>query len=301
MKGICVLFSVILFVPALAGAQGANGVLDSFTIEFSSPEMAACYARCVAGQCADPTAVAPDCSESRVKKAKKVKRKGATLASKLAQLRKRVKKLEGQVGALGSSGDPSSELGKLQKELQELRKLYKLLLKDIVDLGAKDYALQLEIEALKDRLTAIERKDSVVKLRPRGGFVLLAGFDGPTTYTGFSTGPELTLTLSDTVYLSLQTNVLLSFSSNPIGTQLRGVVGVDLHPNWSVEAGVQSAWVGYNDRLLAKSAFLSAEFAAVWRPVRFFNIGLGLLVGAEFDQDQPAFALGGQLSAGIDW
>jgi hypothetical protein len=288
----------LLLVPAVAGAQEA---LPELQLRLP-PDVAACVERCMAGTCVDP-AIVPTCRQApakrAVKRARRARQRRVTLSSRLRVVERRLTTLEEQVGVL-RQGNVSEELAGLRTQLEDLTSGIRRLDRELAELSASTYSLAQDHEDLKDRVDALEKKASPIRVEPRLGGTLLYGVDN-TFYSGFLLGPTLVLQLTDRVHALVGANALLSFSESPLGTQVRGGIGIELHPKFVLETALSASWVGYDDRLNAKSAFIMADAGLIWRPVWKLNVGASLLLGAEFDQDTPNFALGGIATVGLEF
>lgn len=134
-----------------------------------------------------------------------------------------------------------------------------------------------------------------LKIGPHAGFLLLNSIDG-TRYTGASIGVRLSLVLNSSTSINIDGNMLAANDIDPFGSSVRGGLSKGLTEWLKLEVGVGTAWVGYNNRLKAKSNFTTGDVGLTLNPFWKVEVGANLLLGVEFDQERPAFAYGCLLS-----
>ena len=124
---------------------------------------------------------------------------------------------------------------------------------------------------------------------------MLNSIDG-TRYTGATLGVRLSLVLDPSTSINIDGNMLAANDIDPFGSSVRGGLSKGLTGWLKLEVGVGTAWVGYNNRLKAKSNFSTGDVGLTLNPLWKIEIGANLLLGVEFDQDRPAFSYGGHFS-----
>ncbi len=275
--------------PLVANAQSSPG------IEYVElpPAVAACVA-----QCTSPVARAAAVDATAV-------------AKRLGDLERRYKDLSRKVGLLRQrDAAVTAELAAIREDIRVLRESLEILTKvtedEFLRTGIALYGLneglrevRSQLAAMDTRLSALERKNGGLKIGPFAGFLVLWSTDG-TLYTGMPLGARLKFNLTDSVDVNVDAAALLSINDEPVGTSVRGGLTFDLTPNWAIEAGIGSSWVGFNSQLKARSAFVTGDVGATFRYSRF-TATASVLAGAEFDSNRPAFALGGNVLLGVEF
>lgn len=302
-------------VTLAATAARADGEPENTCVLPAGTDMA-CVASCFKGSNPAPAVepVQPTCGCTTDVK---VNKRLSTLAWQYRQLKKEITeqkqvivRLEGEVGLLGKRtsdlerqmADAKRKLGELSEQLDRNTQSIVLLIGDVDALkgdidGLKKSVGELDgdLKSLTKRVEALESKiGSPVKIGPHVGFLVMRSLDG-TTFTGGTFGARLTLVLTNTVSINVDTDAVVSGGSNPMGTRVRGGLNYQLAKWISLDGGVSTTWVGYDDRLKAKSNFTTVDLGLTVIPIWKLEIGANLLLGAEFDQDKPSFAYGGLL------
>ncbi|MFA6603582.1 MAG: hypothetical protein WCT10_01915 [Patescibacteria group bacterium] len=269
-------------VLAWAGKVSADesNTLSEFRMVLP-PEAARCLAGC--------TATAKVRADDRI----------ASLARRVTVLEDQISGLRKQVGLLGKKkpgADQNAIAASVRTEIARLRgeldRLNQATAKDYVELAQQLYALMERIREIDSRLNVMERKGGV-KIGPQGGFLVLRSSDG-TTYTGLPVGTRLTLNLTDSWDIDFDANALVSGGNARVGTQVRGGLSWTANDWFAIEGGVGSSWVGYDNQLKAKSAFVTGDFGLVFSH-KLVQVGVSGRLGSEFDSGCPAFAFGSQV------
>lgn len=277
------------WLPTTAAAQEASG------IEYVElpPAIAQCVTQCVT---AEARATAQD---------------AVALARRLASLEKKYAELSKKVGLLARrrSPDVSGELAAVRADIRKLREDLEALTRvtedeflrtgiALYDLNESVARVNEKLAAMDGRLAALEKK-SGVKLDVQTGFLVLWATDG-SRYTGAPLGARLKLNLTDTVDVNVDALALLSISSEPMGTSVRGGLTFDLSKLMAIEAGVSGSWVSINSQLKARSAFVTGDVGLTFRYGMAFATA-SLYLGSEFDSGRPAFAIGGAALVGLEF
>ena len=232
----------------------------------------------------------------------------AVLAMNLAKLTRQLADLQKQVGLLASKKADPAAMAALRSEIRKiderLETLTKAAAKDAVDLGLRDEALEKSLKELTELSAALTARVAVLEKKGGGVHVGLgAGFEGfwatnHLSYTGLPVVARLKLNLTDSVDVDIDAGGVFSFSHNPVGTIVRGGLSFDLNDKFAIETGLSGHFVGYNNQMLAKAAFVMADGGVAFR-YGLFQATARVLLGSEFDSHKPAFALGGALTAGV--
>lgn len=258
-----------------------------------------------------PPAIAACVAKCKSPAARAAATEAVDTAKRLGALEKRYAELAGQIGALrGRNASTTAQLVVIREDIRKLRESLQTLTTvtedEFLRTGIALYGLNeslagvnKRLDAMDSRLSALERKGNPFKLSPLAGGLVLWSTDG-TLYTGFPVGARLKLNLTDSIDLNVDGAALLSISKEPFGSAVRGGLTFGLTPNWAVETGLGTSWVGYNSQLKARSAFLTGDVGITFRISRFW-IAASVLAGAEFDKGSPAFALGGNALLGVEF
>lgn len=282
-------------VIMMAGWPQAAGAQENTGIEYVElpPTIAACVARCTSPVARAAATEATDVS----RRLGDLERRYRTLASRVGLLRQRDAAVTTELAAM------RADIDRLRRSLETLTRVTEdeFLRTGIAlyDLNEALAGVRGQLSEMDNRISALERKDGGVKIGPTAGFLVLWSTDG-TLYTGMPLGARLKLSLTDSVDVNVDAAALLSISDEPLGTSVRGGLTFDLNPNWAIEAGLGSAWVGYNSQLKARSAFVTGDVGATFRYSRF-TATASVFAGAEFDSNSPAFALGGNVLLGVEF
>lgn len=306
-----IVFGTVL--PATALAQQSSAPIPELRLEGMPADITACVRSCVSGTTSD-SSCRPTGTADAERRLTAIDGQLASARRSIRDHERRITALEGEVGLLrGRVTDLEGRIAEQQRQIEALlvtvralHRYYLLVIEDYVDLAVrvginetKITDLQRDVAALETRVSRLESRTGTVQLGARVGGLVLHAFDG-TTYSGFALGPRFTLRLTDSMTASVDAQMLLSVSDNPFGTRIRGGWQWEFVPTWELDAGLSASWVGYDNRLNAKSAFLGPDVGVTWRPLNWLNVGANFFVGAEFDQGNPAPAIGGMLTLGFD-
>jgi len=289
MNRMIAIVSAVLATAAAdkAWAQSGSGV------EFVqlSPSMTECVKQCL------PSPTAPADIQAKA------------LTKRLAVLEKKLAQLKGQVGLLAKKKADAADVSALKGEIAQIRErletLTRKVAEDVVDLGNRDAALEARLTALTEstagmnaRLAAVEAKSAGVKLDVGAGFIGLWATDG-LSYTGIPVTARLKLNLNESVDVNIDAGLLVSFGHQPMGTSVRGGLTFDLNDKWAIEAGLSGDWVGFDNQMKAKAAFVTADGGITFR-YGMLRATANVIIGSKFQgQKAPCFALGGAATVGI--
>lgn len=313
-----------IFFTGSAAAQSTSGPLPEVRVALP-PELASCVAACTAATASPRPAAHTECAgvtdastRSRIETmATEIRRIRTTVtahAGTLANHERRIRELEGQVGLLRDRNadlerqlrEQREAVAAIRRDIESLQRQYELVVRDYVDLAVRVGVLEEQfrtlsgtVSSLSTRVADLESRMVSIRFGVRTGPMVLGALDG-TLYTGWLVAPQLTFQLTPSVRVMAEAGAPFSISSAPVGSYVRGSLGYDFTPNWSLEGGVSSTWTGYNSRLEAKSAFVMGDLGARFS-YRWFNIGANVMAGSEFDQGNPSPAFGGMLLIGGEW
>lgn len=318
---------VSLFITAVtstAFAQSSSGgALPEVRVALP-PELASCVSACMSGTSPRPADHAPCASvtdsgtrtriESLATEVARIRREVNGHAGRLANHERRLRELEGQIGLLSRrTATLESDVTALREEIAGIRRAvaslqsaYELVIRDYVDLSVRVGVLEEQfrtltgrVDGLDGRMTSLESRMTSTRVGVGAGFMVLGATDG-TVYTGLPVLARLTLQFTPSTFVSVSGGPVFSGGPSPVGGMVRGGLGFDVHPNWSIETGASSTWVGYNSQLDARSMFLMGDVGPTFR-YRWFSANASVMAGAEFDQGSPAPAFGGLLTLRGEW
>lgn len=263
-------------------------------------ELTQCIASCqkALAECAPDEAAAKvaetTCTREKAEKAVASAKVQRQLRRKITRINRRMKALETATAA--ELERQQDEIGQMRGDLESLTEQLEEIGAGVVDLAASHKVLLEEAGGVLDRVSAIEEKMVSIRIGPTVGGVFLWSSDG-TVYSAVSVGAKVSFRFRPGVYLVLEPSILAAAQKKALGAQFRGGLGYTVFDHVDVEAGLSGTFGSLNNRLLAKSIFLNGDVGV---SVRFsgFHAGAKLLLGAEFDQDAPEFAIGGQVTAG---
>jgi len=310
-----------LFIAGSAHAQSTSGTLPEVRVALP-PELASCVAACTAASASPRPADHPACSSTtdtttltRIETmATSIRRIRTTVNAHgvtLADHERRIRELEGQIGLLRERNadlerqlrEQREAVAALRRDIESLQRQYELVVRDYVDLAVRVGVLEDKfreltgtVSTLSGRIDSIESRMVSIRFGVRTGPMVLGALDG-TVYTGWLVAPQLTFQLTPNWRVMAEAGAPFSISSSPVGTYVRGSLGYDFTPNWSMEGGVSTTWTGYNSHLEAKSAFVMGDVGARFSH-RWFNVSANFMAGSEFDQRSPSPAFGGMILFG---
>ena len=287
----CVVLSVILFSSTASAGEKLWIKLPK--------ELTQCIAACQKSlaECAPDEAAAKvaetTCTRQRAQKA-------VASAKVQRQLRRKITRINRRLAVLEASETErraaDAELVEMRGELEKLTEQLEEIGAGVVDLAASHKVLLEETGGVLDRVKAIEDKMVTLGIGPTVGGVFLWSSDG-TTYSAASVGAKVSFRFRPGVYLVLEPSLLAAVQKKALGAQFRGGLGYTVFDHVDIEAGLSGTFGSLNNRLLAKSIFLSGDVGVGCR-FGGFHAGAKLLLGMELDQDKPEFAIGGQVTAG---
>lgn len=252
-----------------------------------------------------------------LKQAEIGKQRVAVKKAKVADLRKKADAAKGsdKAKAKAEVQKESQELAKLESQLKDLaqrltdvEEALKLkadgrnmaTLKDIVIQGSKIEILLADVRDLKKEVAELERQLNFVQIGPRLGAMAWRSND-KTSYIGGLLGARLTLR-GEGVNVFVEPFAAFGLQNCPVSLGIKGGVEHVFENGLSLEAGALGSAHSINNMLKAKSALLALDLGVGFRPGKSgLVLGLSLLLGAEFDQGNPAFAFGGQGTIGWDF
>ncbi|HTK05103.1 MAG TPA: hypothetical protein VL500_05955 [Candidatus Eisenbacteria bacterium] len=301
-----------------AHAQQTSGPLPEVRVALPA-ELAACVNACMAPAAsprpADHTvcpATMDSATSTRIetlsREISRIRSRVAANTASIADHEARIRTLEGQIGLLRDRvtelerqvREQRDAIAALRADLATLRSDYERAVGElgrrVTDLETSFTAMTRTVSALETRVSNIESRMVSIRIGVRTGPMVLGSLDG-TVYTGWLVAPQLTFQLTPNWRVMAEAGAPFSISSSPVGTYVRGSLGYDFTPNWSMEGGVSSTWTGYNSHLEAKSAFVMGDVGARFS-YRWFNVSANFMAGSEFDQHAPAAAFGGMLLFG---
>ncbi len=301
-------FFGVALVSMTASAQGTVN-----TVSKLSPEAAACLRACAAKK-TTPTAT-PVCggldqaTKARIEKLvgeiSALQAQLVAQATKLAENEKKLALLEGRVSGLANVKDEISGLRSVNlgivRDIAAIRAANAKFLETygltITGLVSGILELQSEYEALESRVTMLESKIWYGLIGVRAGAIGLVGSDG-STYSGGVVGPRLTLSLGPKTWFTVDTDVTVASSQNPLGMHVRGGVGYDFHPNWYVNGGISATGVGFDSRLMTQANYWMADVGVGVHSDRFFA-GANALAGVKQTSKSTDAAFGGVFILGV--
>lgn len=298
------LAAMSLFLLTASTAAGETG--NSVTLTFKNEDQAKCVAQCL--QQETPAAKpAPKKAEKRkrihrrrrtVKRQPRCPKCCLVLKAEVNRIKIEIESLTAKIGLLnGRDADLSRRLSALEKRLTEVTNA----LVGVSKVMVKIVPLRREILSLKLRLAQLERRNSLIRLSPVGGFLAFYATDG-TQYTGGILGVRLATSLTSKLEVGVEPTALLSVSDRPFGNMVRGYLGyAGLTSRFAAELGFSGAWCGHNAQAEAQSLLVSGDLGATMFLYKGLWLNLRVHAGAELDQGQPAFAVGGAVSAGYEF
>jgi hypothetical protein len=240
----------------------------------------------------------------------RIRTRVAANTAAIADHERRIRSLEDQIGLLRTRtaelerqvSEQRDAIAALQRDLATLRSDYERAVGElgrrVTDLETSFTALTRTVSTLETRVSGIESRMASVRIGVRTGFLVLGSTDG-TVYTGVPLLANLSLQFTPSTFASVSGGPVFSAGSSPVGAHGRLGLGFDLHPNWSLETGVSTTWVGYNSTLHASSMFLMGDVGPTFR-YKWFSVNASVMAGAEFDRTTaPAF--GGLLTLRGEW
>lgn len=313
----------VLFARSAHAQPASSGPLPEVRVALPA-ELAQCVSACTAATASPRPADHSECSSvtdstlrSRIETmATEIRRIRSAVDGHSATLRdheRRLRSLESQIGLLsGRTADLERQVRELndaiagiRRDVATLQRQYELVVRDYVDLAVrvgvleeKFRDLQSTVSGLDGRITSLESRMASARVGVRTGFLVLGSTDG-TVYTGVPVLANLTLQFTPTTFASVSGGALFSGGSSPVGTYGRLGLGFDLHPNWSLETGASTTWVGYDSSLHASSMFLMGDVGPTFR-YSWFSVNASVMAGAEFDRSTSA-AFGGLLTLRGEW
>lgn len=298
MKSAFFLATMSLFLLTASAAAGETKG-DSVTLTFKNEDQAKCVAKCLQTE-APKAKPAP---KKPVKRKRRVRRKRRprcprccfVLKAEVNRIQVEVNRLSGQVGLLnGRDASLNKRLSQLKKRLSQLEKRQADLGDELVDFGRIQANLRL-------RVLQLERRSSLIRLSPVAGFLAFYSTD-KTQFTGGILGVRLATNLTSKLEVGIEPTALLSVSDRPFGNMVRGYLGyAGLTSRFAFEAGFSGAWCGHNAQAEAQSLLVSGDLGAMVFLYKGLWANLRVHLGAELDQDSPAFAVGGALSVGYEF
>lgn len=312
-----------LFTAGLAHAQpssGSSGPLPEVRVALPA-ELASCVAACTAPAASPRPADHTECpaavdtaTSTRIERLSReihrIRTQVAANTASIADHERRIRSLEDQIGLLSrrvsdlerQAREEREAIAALQRDLATLRSDYERAIGElgrrVTDLETSFTALSRSVSTLETRVSGIESRMVSVRIGVRSGFLVLGSTDG-TVYTGVPVLANLTLQFTPSTFASVSGGALFSGGSSPVGAYGRLGLGFDLHPNWALETGVSTAWVGYNSTLHASSMFLMGDVGPTFR-YKWFSANASIMAGAEFDRS-TAFAFGGIGTIRAEW
>ena len=303
-----VLATFALVLPATAFAQGGGSdTIPELRLEGMPADITACVRACAGGG-TPATSCTPTTSADAERRLRALngqlsrlrrdvrdhERRIAALEAEHERLGDRTEALEGQVGSLTRS------LEGLTETVSSLHRYYELVVRDYVALaervGVNEIRireLRSDVDALKTRVERLEERRGTVSVGGTlGALVLHAPGDG-TTYSAFAIGPRFILRLADQHSLSFDAQALVADDPNPFGTRTRLGYQYAFHRYANVDVGVSGTFASLDSSLDAASAFIGPDVGLNWTPAPWVSLGANLFLGAELDQNSPAFAVGG--------
>lgn len=306
-----------LFFVSSAHAQQTSGPLPEVRVALPA-ELASCVAACTAPAASPVPADHTACSgtdtatstriETLSREISRIRSRVTANTAAIADHERRIRELEGQIGLLRDRvaelerqvREQRDAIAALRADLATLRSDYERAVGElgrrVTDLETSFTALTRTVSSLETRVSDIESRMVSIRFGVRTGPMVLGSLDG-TVYTGWLVAPQLTFQLTPNWRVMAEAGAPFSISPSPVGTYVRGSLGYDFTPNWSMEGGVSSTWTGYNSHLEAKSAFVMGDVGARFS-YRWFNVSANFMAGSEFDQHAPAAAFGGMLLFG---